>query len=125
MDVFQYIVVYNNFICLAERKQSTTDHHLTRPAMFNSSSPTVDSPHERQSGFRNLANFCSWIPESCAFESRIQFKESLPTIGIWNPSSTGKESEIQYLESTTYSVESRIHDRLGLPLLERIDEAEI
>ena len=84
MDVFQYIVVYNNFICLAERKQNTTDHHLTRPAMFNSSSPTVDSPHERQSGFRNRANFCSWIPESCAFESRIQFKESRIPANDWN-----------------------------------------
>ena len=58
-------------------------------------------------------------------EFSLRNPESLPTIGIWNPSSTGKESEIQYLESTTYSVESRIHDRLGLPLLERIDEAEI
>ena len=57
--------------------------------MFNSSSPTVDLPHVRQSGFRNLAKFCSWIPDHCAFESRIQLKESRI------PANTELESGIQ------------------------------
>ena len=57
--------------------------------MFNSSSPTVDLPHVRQSGFRNLAKFCSWIPDHCAFESRIQFKESRIPANNWNPESKG------------------------------------
>ena len=95
--------------------------------MFNSSSPTVDLPHVRQSGSRNLATFCSWIPDHCAFESRIQLKESRIPAHNWNPESkfTGKESEIQYLERGIYNVESRIQDYLGLPLLERIDQTEI
>jgi len=78
------LFITTSVVLLKERK---TQHHLTRPATFNSSSPTVDLPHERQSRFRNLANFCSWIPESCAFESRIQFKESRIPANNWSPES--------------------------------------
>ena len=47
----------------------------------------------RKSGFRNPRNFCLWNPESWAFESGIQLKESgIPlTIGIQNLSSTDKD----------------------------------
>ena len=47
----------------------------------------------RKSGFRNPRNFCLWNPESWAFESGIQLKESgIPLIiGIQNLSSTDKD----------------------------------
>ena len=45
------------------------------------------SPHVWKSGFWNKGNFCLWNPESWAFKSRKQLKESrIPlTIGIRNP----------------------------------------
>ena len=51
------------------------------------------SPHVRESGIRNPANFCFWNPESWVLESGIQLKESgiAPMIGIQNPSSTDKD----------------------------------
>ena len=79
------LFITTSVVLLKERK---TKHHLTRPTKFNSSSPTVDLPYVRQSGFRNLANFCSWIPESCAFESTIHFKEFIIPANDWNPEST-------------------------------------
>ena len=47
----------------------------------------------RKSGFRNPRNFFFFYPESWAFESGIQLKESgIPlTIGIQNLSSTDKD----------------------------------
>ena len=108
------LFITTSVVLLKERK---TQHHLTRPATFNSSSPTVDLPHERQSRSQN--------PALLNPEFSLRNPESRLTIEIRNPSSTGKESEIQHLESGIFSVESRIQDSLRLPLLERIDEAEI
>ena len=108
------LFITTSVVLLKERK---AQHHLTRPATFNSSSPTVDLPHERQSRSRN--------PALLNPEFSLRNPESRLTIEIRNPSSTGKESEIQHLESGIFSVESRIQDSLRLPLLERIDEAEI
>ena len=108
------LFITTSVVLLKERK---AQHHLTRSATFNSSSPTVDLPHERQSRSQN--------PALLNPEFSLRNPESRLTIEIRNPSSTGKESEIQHLESGIFSVESRIQDSLRLPLLERIDEAEI
>ena len=56
------------------------------------------SPHERQSGFRNPGNFCSWIPENGTFEL---------------------ESRMQLLESGIHNVEFRIQHCAGLPCMGR------
>ena len=64
-----------------------------------------------------FGKFCLWNPESWAFESGIQIKESgIPlTMGIGNPRYTDKKSRIPYLESGIHGLESRIHDCLRPP----------
>ena len=82
------LFITTSVVLLKERK---TQRHLTRPATFNSSSPTVDLPHERQSRSQN--------PALLNPEFSLRNPESPLTIGVRNPSSTGKESEIRHLES--------------------------
>ena len=62
-----------------------------------------------------------WNPESRALESVIQFKESgIPLkIGIWNLKLTDMKSGIQYLQSRIHSVNSSIHDCVGLPYIQQ------
>ena len=70
-----------------------------------------ESPHVKESGFRNPGNFCNWNPESWALESGIQVYESrIPiTIRIRNPSSTEKDLESSNWnpESTAWNPESK------------------
>ena len=66
-----------------------------RKVVCQTSNKQDRSPHVRESGLRNLADFCLWNSESRALESGIQFKESgiqvllvkirSPVPGIRNP----------------------------------------
>ena len=65
-----------------------------------------------ESGFRNPENFCLWIPESWALESRIQLNElgiSLMT-EMQNPKFHRQKlkSSTRHPESTVWNPESKI-----------------
>ena len=63
------------------------------------------SPHVRESGIRNLANFCCWNPES----TMVWNPESPLWYGIWNPEGWNPESK---------RLESRIQIDAGIQNLE-------
>ena len=73
------------------------------------SKKTKESPHVRQSGFRNARNSFTFGIQNYAQEI---WNPVLKT-GIPDPRSTAKESEIQFLDSRIHSVESRIQDLHG------------
>ena len=70
-----------------------------------------------ESRFREMFACGIRNPESSALRSVVQLKKSkIPlTTGIQNTISADKESGIQYPEFGIDSVESRIHDCIGLP----------
>ena len=69
----------------------------------------------RMEGDSRLSRTRQGNPESWAWESELQLKESgiPPKFGVRNPSFTDKESGIQFMEPRIHSLESRIHDCLG------------